>query len=99
MSMTITKVHGLDVADREELVLDMTGDGSYVTGGYDLTPADLPMRCGIEIDHVEGKAPSGRSLRYDKANAKVLWIEPNGTEVANATDLSGETARARLLGR
>jgi len=100
MPQTVLKTKQLDVADREQLMLDVTGDGSYTTGGYDFLPANCGFRSGgLSIDYVEGKAPSGRSLRYSKATNKLLWIEPNGTEVANAVDLSAEVARALVIGR
>ncbi len=101
MPMTFAEpVSKIDVGDREKLVLDVTGDGSYPTGGYDLTPGLLPLRCQIQIDAVDGYVESnGRRLVYDRANDKVKWFEPAGTEIVATTDLSAETARMTVLGR
>ena len=91
----------IDVADREELALDLTGDASYPAGGYDLTAETLPLRCGILIDTVDGRSEDGSLfLVWDEANSKVkIHQVSDGAEVAGATDLSAQTFKARILGR
>ena len=90
----------IDEGDRERLVLDATGDASYPTGGYDLTPGLLPFRCQNQIDSCEGTVEStGRYVVFDRGNAKLKWFEPVGTEIPNATDLSADVARLTVLGR
>jgi len=90
----------VDVGDREILKLNVTGDASYATGGYDLLPEDLPFRVGNVLETLEGVVEgSGRKLEWDSANSKVIWREPDGTEIANATDLSAVTAKVTAYGR
>jgi len=91
----------LDVADREELALDLTGDASYPTGGYDLSALDLPLRCKVRVDSVEGRDTTGAYyLVHDEANDKVLVHQvSDGAEVAGTTDLSAIVFKARILGR
>ncbi len=101
MAHTISKVDQVDVGLKEELVLDITGDASYPAGGYPVTIADFPFRVGQALDHLHGRTAdgSGRTVEYDTANAKLLWREPAGAEVAALTDLSAVTVRCRALGR
>ena len=97
---TLSEVsNSIDLGNQQDLTVPMTGPVSYATGGEDLLVSEIPLRVGLRIDHLEGKAPSGRSVRYDRANDKLLWIEPAGTEVPNATDLSAEIADVRIVGR
>lgn len=80
-----------------------TGPSSYVTGGDPLTPGDLKLGA-IDVLLFEHGRNSGhttfRLLVYNKSGGVVLWIDPTtGAEVANATDLSGLTARFEAIGR
>ena len=93
-------VNSLDVGDRQEITLDVTGDNSYATGGYDLLAGDLPLRVGNQIEQVFGKSEAtGRKARYVHSTGKLIWDDAAGTEVANATDLSADTLRLTILGR
>ena len=91
----------LDVADAEELLVDLTGPASYTTGGEDLTAADLPFRAGTRVDWVKGRSASGDFwLLHDRAGSKLqVFVAATGVEVAGAVDLSAETFAARVLGR
>lgn len=90
----------LDVANSQELVLDLTGPNPYTVGGEAFTPEDLPLRVKNRIDSVEGRSQSGDYwLLYDKANDKLqAFVAATGVEAA-AIDLSAETFTARILGR
>lgn len=93
----------LDVANREELALSLTGDAAYpqATGGYDFGPGLLPFRVGNRIDSVLGSSESGAYyLVHDEANAKLkVFQHADGAEVADGFDLSAEVFSARVLGR
>ena len=78
-----------------------TGPASYVTGGDALAPSDLG------VSHIElllfepavNATPKTFTLVYDTANKKILWMDPTtGLEVANATVLSGYSARFEAIG-
>lgn len=77
-----------------------TGQTSYTTGGESLPPEQLAMS---SIDFLVTDAMTNGTVvliaRYDHTNKKMKVFDMAGAEVANATDLSGYTARFEAIGR
>ena len=100
---TLTKVDSLDVADREQLVLDLQGPSSYdqAGGGEVILPEFFPFRTGgLLVDTAEGKDDSTlASCKYDPSNASLKFYTLAGAEEANAADLSTNSYRLTVLGR
>lgn len=79
-----------------------TGPASYTTGGDPLVPGDVKLG-QIDVLFFEQARNSGVTTIYwpvyHKSADKVLWFSATGTELANATDLSGFVARFEAIGR
>jgi hypothetical protein len=105
MAATVAEVSRDNTGGRLRLIVDITGDNSYPTGGWAVTPAQLGVQ---RIDRVSAdvKSPSTTSYiaQWDYANnkIKVFWTGAavNGTlgEVTNATNLSTLVLRAEVVG-
>ena len=101
---TIAKV--LDFQDRMNNHMtrlgDYTGPLSYATGGESLPPEQLGLGAlGIILfELARNAAGTVYGLRYDATNKKVIWyVLDTGAEVANATDLTGFSARFFAIGK
>lgn len=101
MALTFAKVN-LDnrnhvLGNRREVVLDVTLDNSYPTGGYALTPATL----GVDgaTDYVFAQATTTGHLPVYNYGTKKLMVFSGGTEVSNATDLSAVVLRLIAQGK
>lgn len=80
-----------NIARRKRREVTITGDTSYPTGGWPITPGLFELRSitAIDFSHATlGGAYSGNVVRYDSANSKLLVLSAAGVEVANATNLS-----------
>jgi len=97
---TLTKISSQDIADAEQLVIDLQGPSSYAVGGEDLLPA-LPFRCNLQIDTAEGKAldPANGYAKWDAATGTLKFYTALDVEQADTTDLSADTYRLSVLGR
>jgi hypothetical protein len=88
---------------RARRVLQVAGPSSYATGGDPCTPNALFLGVGESIPSVTALDASGANPRlvvYDYVNEKFKWFVPNtGSEVANATDLSGYSFRIEVAGK
>ena len=89
MAATITQVSRTAVGDQVVIVTDVTADGSYVAGGYSVTPAQLGFAdlTGAVIDSQATAA--GGAAAYDAANSK-MKIFTAGAEAGGA--VAGVTA-------
>ena len=99
---TLTTISKQDLADREQLVLDMQGPSSYTAAGEAVLPSDFPFRTGgVELESVAGNAADAADgfASLDPASAKLRFYDANGVEVAGAVDLSAFTYRLIVLGR
>lgn len=101
-------VRGMTVAGNRHIAwATVTGDTSYVTGGYLINPRLFGMV------RIEALAPSGftsdfRGVVWDAANSKLKWVEPTqqtgstgnrpGVEVANGTNLSSSSVLVTVVG-
>ncbi len=111
MAATVAKVKGRgDVqmgARVEGAIADLTGDASYVTGGYAVTPAMFGLKriiAIIDLGTAITAGATGKILEYDAVNSKVKILQTGGAintpfaEVANASNQSTTTRRVLALG-
>lgn len=85
------------VGNRREVVVDVTLDNSYPTGGYALTPATLGV--DLALDYIFAlPTTTGHVFAYDYANKKLMAFS-GGSQVANATDLSAVVVRVVAQGK
>lgn len=85
-----TKMQAMYVA-----VADVTGDDSYPTGGYPITPAIFGL---TTFDTVLVPSSSGYTANYNAATGKIVVYASANTQVANAVDLSAVTFRILAMG-
>lgn len=83
-------------------VADITGDSSYPTGGYAITPQQLGFSTQIYFA-VENNAV-GYETRWDNVNNKLMFFDTGASanavlnETAAATNVSTVTTRLFALG-
>ena len=104
LSFTTKSMPPRDGMWREGFV-DITLDGSYSTGGWTITAANLGL---TSIYYLEPPAAGigsslGYVLRWDHATGKLLAFEGNasagtGMQEMDAGDLNGEIIRCRYAG-
>lgn len=89
--------------NRRSVTGTYTGPTSYVTGGDSITANDLGLSDIRQLDlgiAADASNANPRLLRLNGAGTKIMWFVPNtGSEVANATNLSGFTASLYADGR
>lgn len=82
--------------NRKIVLVDITGDTSYPTGGSALTPAQLGLR---RVEYADTpQAVGGVSFTYDRTNNKVLSFT-GGTQTTNATNQSAISVRMMFIGK
>ena len=102
MALSIAKVNSPSKSyvsgDHVFIHVDVTGDASYPTGGWPLTPTNLGLS---EIHHLDCTQESSgtRLAAYDYVNQKLKTFSALGTETANATDLHTVTWRVFVSGK
>lgn len=107
MAVTISNIERNVQGDKRIALFDVTGPASYTTGGEALTAAQLndlmPHYAGAlaatDADKVKFfSSDSNASDQYmvlDRANDKIMYFT-NAGQVANATNLSAVTIKARI---
>ncbi|KKM69265.1 hypothetical protein LCGC14_1452640 [marine sediment metagenome] len=101
---TLTKISQVDVADREQLVVDITGPSQYdaAAGGEPVLPSFFPFRTGgVLLETVGGQALDAQDgfVSYDPVGAFLQFYDADGVEVLNDVDKSGTTYRLTVNGR
>lgn len=82
--------------NRKTVIVTITGDTSYPTGGSPLTPAQLGLR---RIDYADSvQAVGGVSFQFDYTNNKLLSFT-GGTQTTNATNQAAISVRMRFEGQ
>lgn len=77
--------------------LDVTGDSSYPTGGYDLGLATLfPGRTVVAVHAQPNPGGTGIFFKYDHGNDKLLFLDGDGAEIAATTNVSADTAEVTV---
>lgn len=77
------------------VIADVTGDASYPTGGYAITPAIFGL---TTFDFVLVPSAKGYGANYNDATGKIVVYASAGTEVTAATNLSAVTFRIMAMG-
>ena len=104
-ALTAANVKVLDrgvAARRKRREVQITGDASYPTGGWPITPGLFELKSITAIDYSHATlaaAFSANVVRYDSVNSKLLVYTAAGVEVANATNLSTFVATAVVEGQ
>ena len=81
--------------DLKEVIVDVTGDTSYPTGGYAIS---VPGISQISFVDVGVASASGLSAAWDYA-AKKLKFFSGATEVTAATNVSTSVFRVAFIGK
>lgn len=82
--------------------VDFTGDSSYPTGGYAVTPQTFGFT--TQIYDVIANDAAGYNVRYDNVNNKVMLYDTGASsgavlaETANTTNVSAITSRLIAFG-
>lgn len=78
---------------------DLTFSGTYATGGETLTPAAFGLSVIKSVDAtVSNMSTTASAATFLRSSGKLRLVAPAGTEVANATSLTGVTAQVRVVG-
>lgn len=100
MALTYTNKQSTVIGDRVEVSATYTGDASYTTGGYSITPATFDLD---SIDHVIATlAPvtaAGLAWFNDTTKKLMLGTALTGTEVSNATNVTTVTGKLIVRGK
>lgn len=85
---------GVEGADAM-VVMDITGDSSYPTGGYAVT---VPLS-SISIALPMANPATGHPTSFDLTTRKLRMFTGGGSELAGATNVSSVTTRMLFLGK
>lgn len=77
------------------VIADITGDTSYPTGGYAITPAVFGL---TTFDFVLVPSANGYGATYNATTGKIVVYASANTEVTAATNLSAITFRVMAMG-
>ncbi|MFC7044293.1 hypothetical protein ACFQH6_20470 [Halobacteriaceae archaeon GCM10025711] len=105
MGITYTKqADGWTGGTQREVVVDAAFDSSYTAGGEALTPSDVGLKKIENVDIESVTTDSGYIVEWDNDAGTLVVREESDTggglsEVADATDLSGESIRLSVRGR
>jgi hypothetical protein len=80
---------------QKEVILDVTPDTSYPTGGYAITPPGISR---ILLADVQAPSGTGHTAAWDYTNKKLKFFTTAGTEVPNATNIATAITRIAFLG-
>lgn len=97
MALTKRKVASFICGDRRTVMIDVTFDNGYRTGGLALTARDFGLTYGLTSIHAAAPT-TGQVCPYDYANSKLMAFR-GGAEVADGTDLSTVVTRVTAIGR
>ena len=75
MALSFNLIQKYVVGDRREVIVDITLDASYPTGGEAITPADLSLN---DIHWLMAAPNGGLMFEFDHANSKLKAFYPTG---------------------
>ncbi len=89
---------------QREKVVEAAFDSTYTAGGESLAPSDVGLGSIENVTIESGTTDSGYVVEWDPATGVLVVREESDaggglTEVADATDLSGESIRLSIRGR
>jgi hypothetical protein len=100
MALSFANKQTCVIGDRVEVSCDFTGDSSYATGGYVISPATFDLD---SIDHVlttlKPVAAAGLTFYNSSTGKLLLYTALTGTEVTNATNVSTVTGHLVVRGK
>lgn len=104
MGITYTRDDHRWNGTQREVVVDAAFDSSYNAGGETLNPGDVGLGSIENVSIESNTTDSGYVVEWDDANDALVVREESDaggglTEVADATDLSGESVRLSVRGR
>lgn len=86
------------VADQAEVLATVTGDSSYTSGGYAVTPQQFGFF--DRIDYIVPLSSNGAAIiQYDRANKKIKIFTALGTEAAGGSNQSAIVADVLAVGK
>jgi hypothetical protein len=99
MAHTVTVYEDAIEGINSAVYADLAFSGTYATGGETLVPAAFGLN-NIESVSADVTNLSATAINavFDRATGKLVLVAPAGTQVANATSLTGVTASVRVLG-
>lgn len=100
MALSFTNKATCVIGDRVEVSVTYTGDSSYTTGGYALSPSTFDLD---SIDHVvptiKPVAAAGLVWYNESTNKLQLGTALTGTEVAGAVNVTTVTGHLIVRGK
>jgi hypothetical protein len=101
MALSFTQETPL-LANVRRVLVTLTFDASYVTGGEAILPSDVGLGEILHINFNQGE--DGYTFHWDSVAQTVIAYQPDGTdaaqvEVDNATDLSNVVVEVEIVGR
>lgn len=100
ISIAVIKRFPPEKGGLRRVMVEITGDSSYPTGGTAIAASDLKLS-EIYMVHPANPYPLvDRIYLWDHANLKLMAQVPStGAEVANTTNCSADKVRAQVIGR
>jgi len=94
LAATVTPVITHVPGNLKEVVVTITGDSSYPTGGYAIS---FPGITNVVFADIQSSS-TGHPCAWNYSTGKLQFFANGGTEVTAATNLSAVTVRAAVLG-
>lgn len=95
MAASVSTVAQHVPGDMKEVIVDVTPDTSYPTGGYAIT---IPGISRVILADVQAPSGTGHTAAWDYTNKKLKFFTGGGAEVANATNISTAVTRVAFQG-
>lgn len=97
MALAVSIIDSVVEGNKRIVTADVTFDSSYPTGGEAVTLSTLGLNSILFVQMPGAKVAN--LLQYDYAANKILaYVSSTGSQVANTTDLSAVSFRARFVG-
>lgn len=101
MAATVSDLNFIVTGDKRRTIGTITGDTSYPTGGYSITPNQMGLATVLLVD-VENLLNTSSTTAIDAARYRIstnkLQIFSGSNEVANLTDVSAFQGRFEAIG-
>lgn len=94
MAATVTQIVTHVPGNLKEVIVDVTGDSSYPTGGYAISFPGITNVVFVDAQ----SSSSGHPAVWNYSTGKLQLFTSGGTEVANATNVSTVKVRCAVQG-
>jgi hypothetical protein len=100
MAATVTSVEFNVNGKYRESSAIITGDATYTSGGYSITPQQFGMGTIVrfDVDLPNSTVPAIRAAQYDYTNNKLMFFDDVFAEIANGVSLAAYVGRATATG-